>query len=226
MSWNPLQSLSDDQRARLAAFEKELLYLNARHNLVSRQSVSTFFQRHIVHCLALSRKRFLPASAVVDWGTGGGLPAIPLAIAFPEIEFYPVDSAQKKIHAVRTLVRRLGLHNLHPWHGRAEMWPGQAHYSVSRATASLLTLWQWHLKARLQTPHTSDGSTWAPGVLSLKGGNLTLEMAELTSTFPTVQARITRLDTLLGTAFFDGKVLVELFQGDGRNGNRDLGGIR
>ena len=125
---------------------------------------------------------------MVDWGAGGGLPAVPLAIAFPEATFYAVDAVGKKIQVVRTVARRLGLERLYAWHGRAEQWPGRAHFSVSRATAPLVDLWRWH--ARIAKPHPErDERSWPSGLICLKGGDLQEEMTTLKVAFPATQVR-------------------------------------
>ena len=119
-------------------------------------------------------------------GSGGGLPAIPLAAAFPAVTVHAVDAVEKKIQAVRTMGRRLGLDNLHPWHGRAEAWPGGAVFSVSRATAPLVDLWTWHVRIRRAADRAGEGH-WRPGLVCLKGGDLGDEIAALRDAYPLVE---------------------------------------
>ena len=208
-AWNPLQQLQPGQLVQLAAFEEEILRLNRRHNLISRASEEEIGVRHLRHCLALTRKRFPEHATVVDWGTGGGLPAIPLAIAFPQIQVWAVDAAQKKVLAVQAMKRRIGLPNLQVWLGRAEEWPGTAEYSVSRATAPLATLWRWHEKS-CAAARAGRSDEWCPGLLCLKGGALDEEIAELHAKRPTVTVEIVPLESLFAESYFARKVIVAL----------------
>lgn len=209
MAWDPRLLLSDDQREQLRIFETELLRFNRRHNIISRDTEAHFAERHVLHSLALAHRKFPAGAVVVDWGAGGGLPAIPLAIAFPDVEIHAVDAVRKKIHVVRALQRRLGLDNLVAWHGRAEKWHGHAHYSVSRATASLLQLWKWHERVGLPRLGVT-GSMWQPGVICLKGGDLGNEAAALSASYPSVHIRTTSLAALGDSESFAEKVIVEL----------------
>ena len=209
--WNPLARLTAEQREQLAAFERQLVQFNRRHNLISRETEAAFAERHVMHSLVLAHRRFPDGSVVVDWGTGGGLPAIPLAIVFPTVEVHAVDAVGKKIQAVRAMGRRLGLANLHPWHGRAEDWPGTTHFSVSRATAPLRDLWRWHERARSTERPVREHETWRPGLICLKGGDLTDEIDILQRAFPATQILTTPLQSLLGPSYFAEKAIVEVF---------------
>ena len=201
-----LAELSPSQQEALTAYQEQLLRFNRQFNLISRESDAADVARHVRHCLALTARPFPPGSVLVDWGTGGGLPAVPLAIAFPEIEVYAVDAVGKKIQAVKAMARRLGLENLHPWHGRAEAWPGRAHYSVSRATAPLAELWRWH--HRVVQPFESPAGVWPQGLICLKGGDLTEEIAALREQAGGVCVEQMPLDTLIADPFFATKSIV------------------
>ena len=172
-----------------------LLSFNKSHNLISKHTEADVWKRHIEHCLTLRKRKFPPESTVIDWGTGGGLPAIPLAIVFPDVQFIAVDSTQKKILAVRAMVRKLGLKNVQAWHGRAEEWPGESQYSVSRATAPLELLWKWHLRTSKPAESIEDGD-WLPGLICLKGGDLTDEVASLHQKFPTAIVELISIDPI------------------------------
>lgn len=211
-TWEPLSRLSSRQRDQLDTFTDLLLGLNNKINLISRDTAAHFAERHILHTLALTWKTFPPGSSIVDWGTGGGLPAIPLAICFPETTVHAVDAVGKKIQAVRTMARRLGLQNLQPWHGRAEQWPGTAHYSVSRATAPLRDLWSWHTAVYAAPPFSASDSSWAPGLICLKGGDLSEEIAALVAEDPAVHIERTPLRPLLDRLHFGNKYLIEVFR--------------
>ena len=177
MTWDPLAELSPDQQSQLDGYLAELSRLNRRFNLVSPRSLADGVGTHLRHSLALARRPFPPGATVVDWGSGGGLPAVPLAIRFPETAWVAVDAVGKKTEAVRTVARRLGLANLRVWNGRAEAYPGRAHYAVSRATAPLADLWAWF--DPVQEPFRAPAGAWAPGLLALKGGDLAAEAAAL-----------------------------------------------
>lgn len=205
--WDPLDDLAPEQRAKLDAYAVELARVNRRVNLVSPATVGEVRERHLVHSLALARKSFPDGATVVDWGTGGGLPAVPLAIRFPNVRFVAVDAIGKKVEAVRLIARRLGLTNLDVWAGRAEAWPGRAHYAVSRATAPLADLWSWFARVR-QPFNDTPAHRWRPGLGCLKGGDLTDEVAVLHARFPDLAVEREPLGPLLGRAYLEGKEIV------------------
>ncbi|MXY07101.1 MAG: 16S rRNA (guanine(527)-N(7))-methyltransferase RsmG [Rhodothermaceae bacterium] len=176
--------LETQQREKLFAFAQLLQQYNRRLNLVSRRTTDRGFLRHIQECLALAAYRFEKGSSLVDWGTGGGLPAIPLAIVFPEVTVYAVDAVQKKIFAINSFKRQLDLPNLQPWHGRAGSFVHKINNSVSRATASLSTLWGWHERAAIQD-RNEFGALYC-----LKGGDLSAELEALRKANSSVQAKI------------------------------------
>lgn len=204
--------LSRVQQDQLAAYQEQLLHLNQRINLISRETEPLFAERHLLHSLALAHRGFPDGCTVVDWGTGGGLPAIPLAIVFPEITVYAIDAVGKKMQALQVMARRLALDNVHPWHGRAEEWPGTLDYSVSRATAPLTNLWQWHVRARGSKTQPSAENHWHPGLICLKGGDLSGEITALTQVFPNVNIKKTDLERLLDRSYFWDKYIVEIYE--------------
>ena len=193
---------------KLHAFRAALLRLNRRHNLVARGEAAHFWERHIRHSLALTARPFPRGATIVDWGTGGGLPAVPLAIAAPDVTVVAVDSAQKKIWAVRSLARELGLANLRTWCGRAQRYPGAATHSVSRAVAPLKTLWRWHARIASAGAQHEPGA-WAPGLLCLKGGNLGPEMAVLQNAGTPVGMEVVPLDGM--GPWFRQKAIVHVY---------------
>lgn len=211
-TWNPLEARTPEQRRQLQQYGSLLRAFNRNVNLISREDEAAVEEHHVLHCLALTYRSFPAGVSVVDWGTGGGLPALPLAIAFPEVTVYAVDAVDKKIQAVRAMARRLGVDNLHPWHGRAEAWTGRVPYSVSRATAPLSDLWAWH--AAVWEPGTVAVSedTWRPGLVCLKGGDLSEEIAALRRQEPDVQVRTYDLYKLLGRSYFRDKCILEVFR--------------
>ena len=208
-AWNPYEALSAEQRERLQAFERLLLGLNQKINLVSSGTAADFEERHVLHSLALAWRPFPAGSRVVDWGTGGGLPLIPLAICFPDVTFCGVDAVEKKLRAVDTMARRLSLNNVRTWHGRAEKWPGQANFAVSRAAASLTDLWRW--SDRVLVPSEArprDVGAWTSKLIALKGGDLREEIGGLEAAYPDVVVTYHPLRPLLGRAYFEEKYAV------------------
>jgi 16S rRNA (guanine527-N7)-methyltransferase len=151
---------------------------------------------------------------VVDWGSGGGLPAIPLAIVWPDIEILAVDSNGKKTRAVDLFCRRLGIKNCRSWHGRAEQAEGSFHYSVSRATAPLADLWQWHQRVETSPSNLEvevpSSNVWAPGLICLKGGDLQEEIRVMNHKFPDLETRVQPLALLKHDSYFETKCLVHV----------------
>ncbi len=167
------------QREKLRSYVNLLQSYNKRLNLLSRRTTAEGFIEHIQECLVFVEQPFAAGSSLADWGTGAGLPAIPVAVMLPEVKVYAVDSVQKKIHAVKAFQRELNLPNLYPWHGQAKDFPFEIQCSVSRATAPLRTLWQWHTRVA-----TSEGALYC-----LKGGDLGAEKRDLVTVFPAVQIK-------------------------------------
>ena len=212
-SWNPFTDLSGRQRKQIEEFERLLRRFNRRHNLVSSSTAERTREHHTLHALTLAWKSFPPGAVVVDWGTGGGLPALPLAIAFPEVHFHAVDSVRKKVMAVQAITRRLGLENVETWHGRAEEWPGEAHFSVSRATAPLADLWRWHRRiysSASPLPLSPPEASWSSGLLALKGGDLREETQALRASEERVYVEQHDLYALLGRDRFKAKCIVHV----------------
>jgi 16S rRNA (guanine527-N7)-methyltransferase len=213
-TWDPFEQITDGQRQQLNAFEEMLCRFNDRVNLISPDSERHFQTQHLLHCLTLTLHDFPDGSTIVDWGTGGGLPAIPLAICFPEVTVVGVDSVGKKCRAVRTMARRLGLDNCYAWAGRAEDWDGEAHYSVSRATAPLATLWEWHQRVAIPLDQPPADDEWPQGLLTLKGGDLREEIEALQAATPEAELGRQSLQLLLGrNGFFGEKEIVAVRRG-------------
>lgn len=161
---------------------------NAKINVISRKDIGSLYERHILHSLAIAAAfEFTPGMEIIDIGTGGGFPGIPLAIFFPGARFHLVDSIGKKIKVVEAVAEAAGLTNVTTQHGRAEEIKGRKFdVAVSRAVAPLETLWTWARpllrkpKARTisetLTPETSTPP--APsGLICLKGGDLAAEIS-------------------------------------------------
>lgn len=212
-------ALSPAQNSLLREYADLLAQFNRKLNLVSRDSMEDVRDRHIFHSLCLAYRNFRSETTVVDWGTGGGLPLIPLAVAFPDVRFVGIDSVEKKVMAVRQMVRQLGLQNVTVHAGRAEDWDGTLDYSVSRATAPLATLWSWHVRCRMVRVSRPAQGEWPPGLICLKGGDLAAEMDNLKTKFPDLTVDTISLASVPGAVQFAEKVIVVVADIDAaRNG--------
>ena len=148
---------------------------NLKINVVSRKDIDELYLRHVLHSLGIAKViSFKPGSKVLDVGTGGGFPGIPLAILFPETQFHLVDSIGKKIKVVKEVADRLGLENVKAYHKRAEEVNGQFDFVVTRAVARINKFIPW-IKGKLHPESFNDIKN---GVLFLKGGDLTEEIEE------------------------------------------------
>ncbi len=164
--------LSEKQKLQFDKFSKAFRDINSKVNLISRKDESNLFERHILHSLSIAKYiQFPEGSSVVDAGTGGGFPGIPLAIYFPEVHFTLVDSIAKKINAVKEIADLLELGNLTVLNSRIENVNETFDFAVSRAVAPLKTLKQW-LKGKISNRFPESG------LICLKGGNLKEEIKE------------------------------------------------
>lgn len=146
---------------------------NSQINVISRKDEENFYIHHVLHSLAISKIiDFKPGTQILDIGTGGGFPGIPLAILFPETNFTLVDSIGKKIKVVNEVSQALGLKNVGGIHERVEKIPGRFDFIVSRAVAQLSELLFW-TKDKLSTTNFNDLPN---GWFCLKGGDLTDEL--------------------------------------------------
>ena len=142
---------------------------NLKINVVSRKDIDEIYMRHVLHSLGIAKvQEFLPGSDVMDVGTGGGFPGIPLAILFPETQFHLVDSIGKKIRVVNEVVEGLELTNVKTTNDRVENVPGQYDFIVSRAVAQMETFVRW-VKGHIKKKSTHDRKN---GILYLKGLSL------------------------------------------------------
>jgi 16S rRNA (guanine527-N7)-methyltransferase len=148
---------------------------NSQINVISRKDIDQLFERHVLHSLGIAKViSFLPGERVLDVGTGGGFPGIPLAILFPETEFYLVDSIGKKVKVVQEVAAALELNNIIALNKRAEEVPGKFDFVISRAVTRLKEFYPW-VKDRF---NKSSKNTVPNGILYLKGGDLADEIAE------------------------------------------------
>ncbi len=150
-------------------------YWNQQINVISRKDIDALYERHILHSLGIAKvMQFLPGEHVLDVGTGGGFPGIPLAVMFLETNFHLVDSIGKKIKVVQEVAKGAGLNNVQATHARAEQIPGKFDFVVSRAVTQLKDFYPW-VKDKF---NKSSGNQLPNGILYLKGGDLKQEIAE------------------------------------------------
>ena len=150
---------------------------NEKINVISRKDIDALYEKHVLHSMAIAALCPFDAGArIIDIGTGGGFPGIPLAIFFPDVEFLLADSIGKKIKVVQEVAAAIGLKNVTAVHSRVEEIKGRTFdYAVSRAVAPLNDLWRW-VNAKIERGQKSD--ELPNGLICLKGGNLTQEIAD------------------------------------------------
>lgn len=167
--------LSAKQREQLRALEGLYTEWNARINVISRKDMDAFYLHHVLHSMAIAKVQpFTKGSRILDVGTGGGFPGIPLAILFPETQFLLVDSIGKKIKVVQEVAKAIGLENLEARHQRAEEVKGKFDFVVSRAVTRMAPFYGWVKgKFELRQNHALEN-----GILYLKGGDLMEELDE------------------------------------------------
>ena len=199
--YSHFQDLTERQRDQFAALFDLYSEWNAKINVISRKDMESFYEKHVLHSLGIAKVyTFLPGQRVLDVGTGGGFPGIPLAILFPETQFHLVDSIGKKIKVVLAVADALGLENVRADHGRAEEFKGPYDFIVSRAVTQMQRFVPW-IKGKIS--QKSLDSERINGLLYLKGGDLAEELG-------TMKARISSLSNFFTSEFFETKKVVYL----------------
>jgi 16S rRNA (guanine527-N7)-methyltransferase len=174
---------------------------NEHINVISRKDIDQLYERHVLHSLGIAKiQAFNRNARVLDIGTGGGFPGIPLSILFPETQFYLVDSIGKKITVVKEIVQALGLKNVKADHIRAEKVKGEFDFIVSRAVTNMDNFVKWTYKKISK----NQKHEFKNGILYLKGGNLDKELIN----FP--KATIYELSDYFTEEFFTSKKVVHL----------------
>tara|TARA_Y100001954_G_scaffold232993_1_gene285340 strand:- start:1662 stop:2279 length:618 start_codon:yes stop_codon:yes gene_type:complete len=166
-------NLSEVQKEQFSKLQELYQHWNTSINVVSRMDVENLYLKHILHSLSISKViDFVDGTKIIDVGTGGGFPGIPLAILFPNVEFLLVDSIGKKIKVVNDIAEKIGLTNLQVEHKRAEQVVGKFDFVVSRAVTRMKVFQQWVRKMI----STKQKNTLLNGIIYLKGGDLTEEL--------------------------------------------------
>jgi 16S rRNA (guanine527-N7)-methyltransferase len=194
--------LDELQIARFVQLESLYAEWNAQINVISRKDFEGFYERHVLHSLAIAKLiSFTPGTKVLDVGTGGGFPGIPLAIMFPEVKFHLVDSIGKKIKVVNAVIEALGLKNATAQQIRAEELKDKYDFVVSRAVTRLPEFVPW-VQKNIATKHIN---AMPNGILYLKGGEISAELKPYKrSVF------VKNLSDYFEEEFFDTKKVVHL----------------
>jgi 16S rRNA (guanine527-N7)-methyltransferase len=171
--------LNSEQYELFKRIESLYIYWNERINVISRKDISGFYERHVLHSLSIAKYiKFLPGTEILDVGTGGGFPGIPLAIYFPEVNFHLIDSTGKKIKVVKAVTDALELKNVFSDKIRVEDLKDKYDFVVSRAVASLSKFIPWVKK----NVSERQRNVIPNGILYLKGGDIEKEAESLRST--------------------------------------------
>lgn len=194
-------NLTADQQEKFQKLEELYKDWNLKINVVSRKDIDELYLRHVLHSLAIAKfQQFEPGSKIMDVGTGGGFPGIPLAILFPESEFTLVDSIGKKIKVVDEVSEGLGLQNVTTYNQRVEEIKTQFDFIVSRAVAAMPTFVRWTKGKIAKESHHERRN----GILYLKGGDLEEELQDYKT------AEVYELSSFFEEDFFETKKLVYL----------------
>ncbi len=194
--------LSGDQLSKFNQLESLYLEWNSRINVISRKDMEHFYEHHVLHSLGIAKvMKFLPGSQVIDVGTGGGFPGIPLAIMFPETKFLLVDSIGKKIKVVKEVAQAAGITNIEAIQARAEDVKGKFDFVVSRAVTTLPDFLKWvENKIKKESRNIIHN-----GILYLKGGDLESELAPLHN-----KCMVYKLSDFFEEDFFETKKVVHV----------------
>ena len=196
--------ITDEQKQQFEKLEQLYTEWNEKINVISRKDMDGLYEKHILHSLGIAKVMpFADGTKVLDVGTGGGFPGIPLAIFFPEVSFTLIDSIGKKIKVVEAVSEGLGLKNVTAVHGRAEKLKEKFHFVVSRAVTQMPEFLRW-LKGKFEKEQFNEKHN---GVLYLKGGDLAEELAGL-------RCEIFQLKNYFEEEFFDTKKVVYLSKGN------------
>ena len=196
--------LSDEQKSQFSKLEELYGDWNEKINVISRKDMDSLYEKHVLHSLGIAKvMEFAPGTKVLDIGTGGGFPGIPLAILFPEVQFTLVDSIGKKITVVNAVAESLGLKNVKGIHERAEKLNEKYHFVVSRAVTQMPVFLRW-LKGKFEKEQFNPKHN---GVLYLKGGDLAEELAGL-------KVEVFDLKNYFDREFFETKKVVYLSKGN------------
>lgn len=196
--------LTETQKDQFRKLESLYGEWNEKINVISRKDMDSLYEKHVLHSLGIAKvMEFSPGTRVLDVGTGGGFPGIPLAILYPDAHFTLIDSIGKKITVVQAMAEGIGLQNVTAIHGRAEKLKEKFHFVISRAVTQMPEFLRW-LKGKFEKEQLNDKHN---GVLYLKGGDLAEELAGL-------RCEIFDLKKFFDGEFFETKKVVYLSKGN------------
>ncbi|RYE28813.1 MAG: 16S rRNA (guanine(527)-N(7))-methyltransferase RsmG [Sphingobacteriaceae bacterium] len=192
--------LTLQQQEQFQQLQQLYSFWNEQINVISRKDIELLYERHVLHSLGIAKIiSFLPDENILDVGTGGGFPGIPLAILFPETQFHLVDSIGKKIKVVKEVSQAVGLQNVKATHARAEEVNEKFDFVVSRAVTQLKDFYPW-----VKNKFNKQSNNQLPnGILYLKGGDLTQEIAD-----SGLKVRQYALSDFFAEAFFETKKVI------------------
>lgn len=194
--------LTDKQKQQFAQLGELYATWNAQINVISRADIDNLYEKHILHSLAIAKVvDFKDFTEILDVGTGGGFPGIPLAILYPNCQFVLVDSIGKKIKVVNEITSALGLENIKAEQMRAELVEGEFDFVVSRAVTRLLPFYGW-VKGKI---NINNYNKYKNGILYLKGGDLKEELKELGK-----KSRVFEISEYFEEEFFETKMVVHI----------------
>ena len=194
-------NLSDVQLKQFEALQGLYEDWNSKINVISRKDIESLYLHHVLHSLSIAKLvAFKEGSRILDIGTGGGFPGVPLAILFPEVKFHLVDSINKKLKVVNGVAESLGLENIRTTHARAESIKGQYDFIISRAVTTMPDFVGW-IKNRVAKKSIHPIKN---GILYLKGGDLTEELKTYS------KASLYDLSDYFEEDFFETKKIVHL----------------
>lgn len=169
-------NLSEEQIRQFTALRELYTDWNSKINVISRKDIDNLYEHHILHSLGIAKViKFAPGTNIMDLGTGGGFPGIPLAILFPECKFHLVDSIGKKIKVATEVSNSIGLKNVKLSHSRGEEIKDKYHFVVTRAVMPLIDL----MKTVKKNIGNEQFNLLPNGIIALKGGELNAEMASM-----------------------------------------------
>jgi 16S rRNA (guanine527-N7)-methyltransferase len=194
-------NLTDNQRQQFEMLQNLYEDWNSKINVISRKDIDELYTRHVLHSLGIAKiLEFKSGSKIMDVGTGGGFPAIPLAILFPEANFYAIDIIAKKIKVVNEVIKALGLKNIKAEQKRAKLVEHDFDFIVSRAVTNMPDFVSW-VKGKMKTKSKHELEN---GILYLKGGDLSEELKDFS------KATEYNLSEFFSDEFFETKKVVHL----------------
>jgi 16S rRNA (guanine527-N7)-methyltransferase len=202
-------NLTDHQTEQFKLLYDLYVDWNSKINVVSRKDIESLYEKHVLHSLAIAKYiQFEKGTKILDIGTGGGFPGIPLAILFPDTEFTLCDSVAKKIKVAEEISKGIGLNNTDFVVGRVENLKEEFHFILSRAVAPMETLYRWTQDYIAEDCFNSKLN----GYLLLKGGDLKEEIKELKRLNAKLHVQTADLNTFFEGEFFETKQLIYIFK--------------